>query len=184
MYYMLCTVIRPPPLCIPLALFWHDVQLPPASSRPCNRFPCTAKIASWEVGDWGLCTPLSSPVQPCDVVPGARTRTRTCRSSDGLPVADTECAGWAPEGAKPPPTTQPCVFAATCICLKNGACSSPPLRSPGVGQSALSTFSPRILCMYRGTTTTIPKAPPPLHTPWLSFSCPSPLPTSAPPPTS
>ncbi len=106
----------------------------PATTRPCNRYPCPSSLAGWAVGPWGSCTvtavdsPLApSPAQPCAGGMGTQTRAVVCRSvgvGREEQVEDAVCLALSPNTTKPttaaPCTVQP--MPPACVCHSNGDC--------------------------------------------------------------
>jgi hypothetical protein len=117
------------------------LQSAPATSRPCNRFPCPADVTAWSVGPWGAC----NVTEPCGInLLGSQQRVVTCISfSSGTAREDGAC------GAQPRPgSIQPCAVTTPCTCATDSQCGGTPGHrvchgtcgcAPGWGDAACST---------------------------------------------
>ena len=92
---------------------------PPATSAPCNRFPCPVDAVVWSVGEWGRCEPVAnaSAVLLCGF--GVQARRVSCIvAGDGRVVDDTACVS---AGVAAPVSRQEC-SAGACACTASVDC--------------------------------------------------------------
>jgi hypothetical protein len=114
------------------ACLFDILQPPPASSRPCNRFPCPGEVAVWAAGPWspcsrGLASAAGSTTQhaqttaPCSPT-GTQTRNVTCiRAVGGAVLPDATCRATSP----PPDNLTACELdsGAPCNCTSQADCT-------------------------------------------------------------
>lgn len=93
-------------------------QVAPATTLPCNRFPCAATLPTWRVGAWGPCSAAGGPVGTCVLATGMQTRTVDCVTPAGALLPDDVCS----LHANKPVEGEPCASGTACACQSAADC--------------------------------------------------------------